>query len=196
MSFRRLGSFPLLILAFSIPSYAQSLGEVAREVRAERQEKGSPPLKVITNDDIESTEPAPVASSPAGAAQATSSAKRASKSPKGGNDSAKEGEEQELETQKRTDEINKAYLDGIAALRLQIDGAQKEVAKLQRDQLESTYAFQRSVGSSPSIVEYEQQQRLFNDQIEAQRSLIDGLKAKLEDAQEAARHAGVPHPYD
>jgi hypothetical protein len=200
----------LLLLAFSICSYAQSLGDVARELRAERQDKNTPRARVITNDDIESAGSAPVVSQPAtqpatqdGAgneaaenATAASSGGVASKSAQGRNDSAKEREVRELETQKRTDEINKVYLDRIAAVRAQIDGAQADLARLQRDQAESTIEFQRSVGTSPSIAEYEQQQRLFNEQIEVQRNLIDSLKARLEDAQEAARHAGVPRASD
>ena len=79
---------------------------------------------------------------------------------------------------------------------MQINTAQMELAKLQRDQVESTNDFKRSAGTSPNIATYEEQQRMFNEQIEAQHNLIDNLKAQLEDAQEAARHAGVPHAYD
>ncbi len=116
-----------------------------------------------------------------------------SKSAKGEKDSAKE---REHEIQKRSDEINKVYLDRIAALRTQINTARMELAKLQLDQVESTNDFKRSAGASPNIATYEEQQRQFNEQIEAQHNLIDSLKGQLEDAQEAARHAGVPHAYD
>jgi len=192
----------LLILAFSIPCYGQSLGDVARKIRAERQEQGSHPT-VITNDDLESTEPAPAVSPNAFQnetkseseenAPAANSAEGMSKSAKSAKDSAKE---REREIQKRSDEINKVYLDRIAALRTQINTARTELAKLQLDQIESTNDFRRTVGASPNIATYEEQQRQFNEQIEAQHNLIDSLKGQLEDAQEAARHAGVPHAYD
>ncbi len=67
--------------------------------------------------------------------------------------SAKEHEEQELEIEKRTEEINQEYLDRIAAIRTQISTAQQELAKLQRDQVESTNEFQRTLGSSPNIAD-------------------------------------------
>jgi chromosome segregation ATPase len=207
MNLRGLRVPALLILAFSIPCHGQSLGDVARQIRAERQAKGTSHPTVITNDDIESTEPASAvspnafqdasqnATKDAGAenAQAPSPAADLSKSANGANDSAKE---RELEIQQRSDEINKVYLDRIAALRTQIDTAQTELARLQRDQVESTNDFKRTAGASPNIATYEEQQRLFNEQIEAQHNLIDSLRSQLEDAREAARHAGVPHAYD
>jgi len=49
---------------------------------------------------------------------------------------------------------------------------------------------------SPTYSEYESQQREFNTQIEAQKSLITSLNSQLDDAREAARHAGVPHATD
>jgi ribosome-binding protein aMBF1 (putative translation factor) len=111
-------------------------------------------------------------------------------------DPKKEAEARELETEARTQKINQQYLDRIAAIRDKIGTAQKELARLQRDQVESTIQFQKSVGSSPSVMEYEQQQRLFNEQIDTQRNLIISLNLQLEDAQESARHAGVPHSSD
>jgi hypothetical protein len=202
MNLRCLRISVLLILAFSMPSYGQSLGDVARQIRAERQEQGSHPA-VITNDDLESTEPAPDVSPYAfqnetkneseESAPAANSAESTSKSAKGGKDSAKE---REHEIQKRSDEINKVYLDRIAALRTQMNAARVELAKLQLAQVESTNDFHRTAGASPNIATYEDQQRQFNEQIEAQHNLIDSLKGQLEDAQEAARHAGVPHAYD
>lgn len=205
MSLRCPRNLALLILAFSISSHAQSLGDVARQLRAERQEQGTPGPKVITNDDIESTEPAASVSKGAFQDETKDESKKegdgktpasVNKNAKVKNDAAKEREAQEAETQKRTDEINKKYLDRIAAVRMQINTAQVELARLQRDQVESTNAFKLSVGTSPNIAAYEEQQRMFSEQIETHYTLIDSLKSQLEDAQEAARHAGVPHAYD
>jgi hypothetical protein len=213
MSVRWLRILVLLIPTCAISSHAQSLGEVARQARAERQQSGVH-TKVITNEDIASpaTAPAPAKNaSPAkdgdGNGQTEASANGSGKSNSGAGSAQAKGvkapdtpekqrEARELEMQQRTQEINKQYLDRIAALREKINDAQKEMAKLQRDQVESTIEFQRSVGSSPSIVEYQRQQSLFNEQIAAQRSSIVDLNSQLEDAQESARHAGVPHPTD
>jgi chromosome segregation ATPase len=218
MNFRQLRILALLILAFPLSSYAQSLGDVARQLRSERQQSGSRHAKVITNDDIESRKPAgkhaakdatqnatqdepgketAQASNSAEGKQETDSAadaKNAKSSAKA--DPAKEREARELELDKRSEEINKVYRERIATIRSQIATAQQELAKLQREQVESSNEFQRSYGTAPNIGTYEAQQRLFNEQIEAHRNLIGSLNSQLEDAQESARHAGVPHASD
>jgi hypothetical protein len=213
MSIRCLGIFALLAFALPVHSYAQSLGDVARQVRAERQEQTTPHTRVIANDDIATSEqPRATTTARNGSkaeASATSSAEGKnqeadtqaddSKSTKGDklhNDSVKEREAREVEIQKRTNDINQKYVDQIATLREQINTAQLYLVKLQTDQAQSTNDFRRSVGGLPSIATYEQEQRAFIDQIDAQNKLISSLKSQLEDAQEAARHAGVPHATD
>lgn len=207
MNLRDLRILALLILAFPLSSYAQSLGDVARQLRSQRQQSGLSHAKVITNDDIEShtgkhaakdaTESGP-GSGKQGEETAANSAEGAKPKAKASakEDPAKEREARELETDKRSEEINKVYRDRIAAIRAQIITAQQEQAKLQRDQVESTNDFQRSYGTSPNIGTYEAQQRMFNEQIEAHRTSLSGLNSQLEDAEESARHAGVPHASD
>jgi hypothetical protein len=222
MSLRWLRILAGLILAFSIAAHAQSLGDVARQTRAELQQSGTH-LRVITNDDFRSSESAsskhadsPVKSSADGAASSSNSEAKGEEAAAGGSvrggskdetgdgtrsdkpshDPEKEREARELEAQARTQQINQHYLDRIAELRQKISDAQKEIARIQRDQVESTIEFQRSVGSSPSLAVYQEEQRLFNQQLETQRSLITSLNSQLEDAQESARHAGVPHATD
>jgi hypothetical protein len=185
--------------------------------------KATPRAKVITNDDIASSEPTAIPAKGSSndafqdgakkegeeTTQAASSAEGENKgtiaendtpagkdSVKNRTDPAKEREAQELETQKRTNEINQRYLDRIAAVRVRLNAAQLELAKLQRDQVESTNEFTRTLGVSPNPGTYDQQQRLFIQQIEAQRNLINSLNSQLEDAKELARHAGVPHATD
>jgi|GEM_PF-1517412 chromosome segregation ATPase len=202
----------LLILATSISASAQSLGDVARQARAEREQSGVPHSKVFTNDDIASHQPAstPQSDTNSKTGDANSSAEAAGNAQKKANDAPgteeakklahkaqpKDRAAQESETDERTKEINKEYRDRIAAVRAQLATAQQQLAKLQLDQVESTNSFQRSVGTSPNIATYEQQQREFKEQIEAQRNAITGLNSQLEDVQEAARHAGVPHALD
>lgn len=214
MSIRRLTVPALLILVLPFSAHAQqSLGDLAREQRSERQQSGTPHRKVYTNEDLAShssnvaesrSKEAPAAKD--GKDSDTAAQANASGSPtnSAANDATpnnpsspeSEREARELEIQKREQAINQKYLDRIAELHEKIDSAQKETARLQRDQVESTNEFRISVGSNPSIAEYEQQQRLFSEQIDAQQTLLISLKAQLEDAKEAARHAGVPHATD
>jgi hypothetical protein len=214
MSFHSLRIFVLLIFALSSCAYAQSLGEVARNARAERERNPTPRARVITNDDIANQEPAAepaqisskdeVKDQSKGPAQAASSADHANadaENLKSSTDddkarSTKKHETEELEIQKRTKEINQQYLEQIVTLRAQINTAQQDLTKLQQDQVESTNQFRRTLGVSPNPYTYEQQQRFFMEQIEAQHKLINSLNSQLEDAQESARHAGVPHVYD
>jgi hypothetical protein len=202
MNIRNLRILALLILAFSLSSYAQSLGDVARQLRAERRQSVPFHGKVITNDDIASSKPTPAKSAKETEATAADEGSKANSDSAGNakhakaEDSAKERGARELELQKRSEEINKVYRDRIAGLRSQIAAEQQELARLQRDQVESANQFQRSYGTAPNVGTYEAQQRLFSEQLEAHRTSISTLNAQLDDAQEAARHAGVPHATD
>ncbi len=207
MSLRCLRILILPILAFSVSSYAQSVAEVARQTRAELLQNGGSHLKVYTNDDVISPKPAPAAStgdesaeagrSASGATQGTESAAgTGKKNGQSGNDATNEHAEKELKDRQRADAINQQYVDKIAKIRNQIEAAQQNIAKLQQDQIESTNLFRQSAGVAPSIPEYEQQMRFLDEQIAAQRDLIVSLKSQLDDTQEAAHRAGVPHAYD
>jgi DNA repair exonuclease SbcCD ATPase subunit len=222
MSLRCLRIFGLTILAFSMSGYAQSVADAARQSRAEVRQDGDSHAKVITNDDIASPKPAPVPPpevSPektgkagdegAQAGSADDSANKAKESQadagqakdlkhsdQAGGDPAQEHAARALESQRRSDEIDKKYVEKIATIRQQIDTAQQTIAKLQRDQIESTNLFRQSAGVAPSIPEYEQQMRSIDEQLDTQRNLIVSLQAQLDDAHEAARHAGVSHAYD
>jgi len=197
---RRLCLPALLVLAtgvFAQPlsDQSQSLGEVARQHRAERQQSGSSARKIYTNEDLgAAAEAAPAkdaedAEEPSPAEPAASTTKAAEGSANGKDETAKK----EAELQKRTLEVNQRYTDKILGIRAQIATAKQEVERLQHDQIESTNQFRSTNGVSPSVYEYQEQQRQFQQQIETQRNLIVTLGAQLEDAQEAARHAGVPH---
>jgi hypothetical protein len=210
MSLRNLRILALLILALSIASYGQSLGDVARETRAEHQKNGAVRTKVFTNDDVvHEPEAAPEKASKdevkdapnsAPADQSASPGKDEPKTAKTGERPPKkpvnEREERELETEKRAQELNRVYVDRILTLRKQFDAAQLELVKLQQAQADNTYEFRRTVGLSPYPSEYAAQQNTFNEKIEVQRSLMKSLTSQLADAQEAARHAGVLHADD
>jgi len=224
----RLPVLALLILSASPVVHAQSLGDVAREVRAEKRQSGAPHAKVITNDDIATPAEAPqsmdkqeppadatakdgptkdaatkddVAKAAAieGARNETDAKAEPAKEKRieaKKIDPEKEREAREAETRKRSDEINKSYIDRIAKLHDQIGTAQLLLAKLQAQQVDSTNEFRRTAGMAPTLNEYESQQREFSAQIEVQKSLITSLNSQLDDSREAARHAGVPHALD
>jgi hypothetical protein len=187
----------LLILAIPMSAQSRPLGDLARELRAERAQSGVRP-KVWTNEDLmtSSSGKAPAAPSAEGKQDAQEQPPVASPGKAADNSGtvAETGPAtKQAEPQKSPQDVNQKYLDKIAGLRTQIAAAQQDLARLQRDQVESTNQFRYSNGTAPGLYEYQSQQRLFEEQIEAQRKLIVELNQQVEDAQEAARHAGVPH---
>lgn len=132
---RYLTALALVLSALPLLCHGQSLGDVAREFRADRQTSGSP--QVITNDDLVRAVPSrdtsqkAVSSSTTEANRTGTPAEVATPGERAGKDSAKGREARELEIQRRTDEINQRYIDHIALLRAQINTAQVELVKLE-----------------------------------------------------------------
>jgi hypothetical protein len=185
---RHLPILALLVLSLTVPGYAQTLAEASRQARAEAQMSTGPRTRVITNEDIAEAAPAQEIDASEGA-PARDAATRNGVA--GATPSTAATEAQGLGTQPAPGKINKLYVDRIASLRGQINRAQLELGQLEVDRLEASSEFART---PPNFVRYEAQMYSFNDRIETQRGLIASLKAKLNDAREAARRAGVPHP--
>jgi len=199
MSLRCLHGLALLIFAFSISAHAQSLGDIARQYRAERQQSGAHHSPVITNDDIESSKPASPAKKQVAtedAINSTGAEAEAQPSTDAKPTTGVKKENHKSETDIRTEEINNRYLGRIATIRKDLTAAQQELARLQQEQAETVLAYRRSLYTFPNPEVYENQQRSFNEQIKTQSDLVISLTSQLEDAQEAARHAGVPHATD
>jgi hypothetical protein len=167
---------------------AQSLGEVARQLRAERQQSGVRQGKVYTNEDLETpremAEPAtaPEEAAPAATAKAEEPAKGEAKEKK---------KTLEEEMKERDEELKQRYGKLLGDLRADIAKTEKELKKLQHDKVISTNQFRASNLTSPNVHEYEAQQRMFDEQIDAANRKLEQLRTHLQDAQEEARHAGV-----
>ena len=195
---RRLCLSALLVMAtglFAQDSADQPLGDVARHARAEREQRVSR-RKVYTNDDFtkpdsdDQTDTADSNAQPSKTADGASAAKPdsgAAASDATTKDDAKKDEERK----KRNDDINKSYTDRVDQIRKQIAETKQDLERLQRDQVESTNQYRNSNGTSPSTYEYQEQQRQIQQQMDNDRNQLASLNAQLEDAQEAARHAGV-----
>jgi len=192
---RYLPALVLLVVALPTFSLGQSLGEVAREARAERQESGVPAARVITNDDLAKSPPSVSEASKTAAADSANPKAKPAESLK--KDSARDREQREAELQRRTDAINQRYVEGIAALRDQLNAAQAELEKLQGsyehiweldryDQSQIAFRYQQMLAFNQHLTEV----------IETQTKLVASLKSQLENLQEEARHAGVPHATD
>ncbi|MDR3764829.1 MAG: hypothetical protein P4M01_12110 [Acidobacteriota bacterium] len=208
----RIDRMGLMLLLLAAPLWAQqstSLGDAARDERAAHQ--STPRAQhVYTNDDLqretptvpavaESADSKDAAAQPAADAAKEGAAKDAAASPAAATakpevktKTAEElREEREKEYEKRNREINKTYTDRIQKLREQMNTARLQLAKLATAKAQNMEDFRRSVGTNPSIPDYNAQQHEYDAQISAQKDLISSLNAELEDAMEAARHAGV-----
>jgi len=185
----------MLILAAPLLGQEEPLGDVARQIRANRPEH----RKVWTNDDL-----APKAAWPPAASGEAAAANDTKQDVAGGNSGKPAGagkdegspEAKETALQKRAEEPNQQYIERINDIKKQIVAAQQEIARLQRDQIESTNLFRQSNATAPGTYEYQTQQRTLEQQIEEQQQRVVTLNQQLEDAKEAARHAGVPHASD
>jgi hypothetical protein len=178
----------------------EPLGDVARDLRAERA--GKPKLKVYTNEDVSTRKPpVPIveeesakSAKEAGDAEAATDEKRAkAESPKAEGEAKAKAKDkaEENDPDRRAREIDQHYAEKIASIREKIAKAQDEILRIQRDQFDSTAAYRRSLGTGPIATVYLQEQEAMNDQIDAQKKLVETLNAQLEDTLEEARHAGV-----
>jgi Skp family chaperone for outer membrane proteins len=178
----------------------EPLGDVARELRAERA--GKPKLKVYTNEDV-STPKQPVSkveqasaksNKEAGDAEVATDEKSAkAESPKAEEEAKVKAKDkaEENDPEQRARAINQRYAEKIASIREKIAKAQDEISRIQRAQFASTAAYRQSLGTGPIETVYLQEQQAMSDQLDAQRKLIETLNTQLEDTKEEARHAGV-----
>ena len=191
---RRLCLSALLVMATGLFAQEdQPLGDVARHARSERQQRVSR-RKVYTNDDFtkpDSDDDTADSNAQPSKTDAGASAAKPDSGAAASDATAKDDAKKDEERKKRNDDINKGYTDKIDEIRKQIAAAKQDLERLQRDQVESTNQFRSSNGTSPSYSEYQDQQRQIQQQMDNDRVQIASLNSQLEDAQEAARHAGV-----
>jgi len=182
-----------LVLAFlPLAAHAQSLGEVARQLREQRQQSGDRQTKVYTNDDFE--KPGEVMEP--GAADANAPSQGAAETAKAGGDATTDEtqkEEQktlEEELKEQDDQVEQKYSKLLGDLSGEIAKTEEELQRLRHDQMISTNQFRSSNATSPNVHEYDEQQRVFNEQIESATRKLEELNAQLDDARDDARRAG------
>jgi CCR4-NOT transcriptional regulation complex NOT5 subunit len=160
--------------------HGQSLGDIARENREKKSASGSTkPAKVITNKDLPtdpdgeaSTDNAPTAPSPESvAASRKAAAQRAAEQ------RAAEQWKQKILAQKNV----------IANLQARADALRASIQFVDPDHTYDSY----------SPLAYNRHQARQVERLKGMEAQLAGQKQKLEDMQEAARHAGMHTPvYD
>ena len=158
--------------------YAQSLGDVARENREQKAaEASTTPPKVITNATLPKDPNA-------GASSATAESQPQTTSPPASADSSRKAARQRAAEQRAAQQWKQRILaqeNTIANLRLRIDRLKASIHFVDENTTYDYYA-----GVAHNRYEARQLERLAQMQQQ-----LDQQKKKLEDMQEAARHAGM-----
>jgi hypothetical protein len=172
--------------AFVVSTQAQSLGDQAREMRAEKTP--APQSKVYTNDNLPTgggitvigAAPAPAASSTVATASAATPTKGAAVAP-----AANSAADDQKAADKLKDDVQ-AQKDEISRLERELDVATREW-KLQQA---TYYADAGNQLRDPAA--FAERERKFNDQTKQKQQAIADAKQKLDDMQEQARKSGLP----
>ncbi len=165
--------------AIVISANAQSLGDAAREQRANKPE--TPQAKVYTNDNMPTGGGITVIGAPAPAAPATP-AKGSSTTPAAAGNS-------EADSQKAADKLKadvQAQKDEISRLERELDVATREW-KLQQA---TYYADAGNQLRDPAA--FAERERKFNDETKQKQQALADAKQKLDDIQEQSRKSGLP----
>jgi hypothetical protein len=170
--------------AFVVSTQAQSLGDQAREMRAEKTP--APQSKVYTNDNLPTgggitvigAAPAPAASSTVATASAATPTKGAAPAANSAADDQKAADKLKDDVQAQKDEISR--------LERELDVATREW-KLQQA---TYYADAGNQLRDPAA--FAERERKFNDETKKKQQAIADAKQKLDDMQEQARKSGLP----
>jgi hypothetical protein len=166
---------------FSFSAHAQSLGEQARELRAEKP--AAPQTKVYTNDNLPTTGAISVLGTSASAPAASSSSDGSAKAT-----AAKAGPSDAAAKQKASEKVQ-----------ADIDAQKGEISRLERELDISTrewklrqatyYADAGNQLRDPAA--WAAQERKYNDETAKKKADLDAARQKLDDLQEQARKAGL-----
>ena len=171
--------------ALTVSAYAQSLGEQAREVRANKPE--APQTKVYTNDSLPTSGGITVVGAPVSAAPATPGPKSSTSTSGTGaaTAAASSAEDPSKAADKIKEDIQKQK-DEISRLERELDISTREW-KLQQA------AFYADAGNQlRDPAGWAARERKYNDETKQKQQGIADAKQKLDDLQEQARKAGLP----
>jgi len=169
-----------VILAVAGAAAAQSLADVARQVRKQNAKK--PPVKVYTNDNLPTQAPISV-TGPAPATNATAA---------NSDQSAQNAGDQKPAAEQR-DEVLQQWKKRFADQKNKIALLQREMDVIQGEYRLRAAAYYADAGNAlRNQAAWAQQSRDYKDKIDAKQKALEQAKQKLEDMQEEARKAGMP----
>ncbi len=175
----------LATLLFAIPAaYGQSLGDVARENREQKASNASPPPKVITNKTLPK-DPDADANSSTGESQTQAQTEPSPANVESSRQTARQPAAERRAAERWKQRIL-AQENTIANLRLRVDRLKASIHFVDPN----NYYPYDSNSAYAGLAENRYQARQLERLAQMQQQL-DQQKKKLEDMQEAARHAGM-----
>src|SRR4051812_308889 len=165
--------------ALSFSAYAQSLGDAAREARAEKP--ATPQTKVFTNDNLPTTGSISVLGSAAPAPSASTSDKAAKPT-------AAAAAPDPAAKQKESDKIK----DQIESQKGEISRLERELDISTREWKLRQAAYYADAGNQlRDPAAWAATERKYNDETAAKKQALDDARQKLDDLQDQARKAGM-----
>ena len=172
-----------ILSALAISAHAQSLGEQAREARANKPE--APQSKVFTNDNVPTSGGITVVGAPAATAPATAATKGSSSAAGSGATTAAASPEDPSKAADKIKEDVQKQKDEISRLERELDISTREW-KLQQA------AFYADAGNQlRDPAAWAARERKYNDETKQKQQAIADAKQKLDDLQEQARKSGL-----
>ena len=171
-----------IVSAFAASALAQSLGEQAREVRANKPE--APQTKVFTNDNLPTGGGITIVGQPAPAPAPSATATSAKATAGSGGGAATPAEDPSKAADKIKEDVQKQK-DEIARLERELDISTREWKLRQA----AYYADAGNQLRDPAA--WAQQERKYNDETAQKKQALNDAKQKLDDLQQQARKAGL-----
>jgi chromosome segregation ATPase len=193
--------FGILLLVLGLPialAAQESLGDLARQLREQREKSAKKPVKVYTNDNLPGRLPGEGPSASAGAsteaAKATPSSSAQSEQA-GASEKAAEGQESEKAGSPEDKQKTKEYWQvKFKSLRAQVAGAQEE-QKLCEDEL-NLLQIESARALVPSAkTDLEAKVKAKQDELDGKRAAVDKLKKQLEDLEKEFQGSGAPEDW-
>lgn len=182
MKFSKVLTAVAIASAFAVSVHAQSLGEKARELRAEKP--ATPQSKVYTNENVPTSGGITVVGAPAPAASTTSTTSSKAAGAASPSTAAPATEDKSKVADKIKEDVQ-AQKAEISRLERELDIATREW-KLQQA------AFYADAGNQlRDPAAWAERERKYNDETKQKQQAIADAKQKLDDLQEQARKAGL-----
>jgi hypothetical protein len=194
--------FGVLVLVLGLPialGAQESLGDLARRFREQREKSAKKAVKVYTNDNLPARPPGEGPSASAGISTEAGAKATASSSTQGelseASQKGAEGQESEKAATPEDKKKTKEYWQGkFKPLRAQLARAQEE-QQLCEDELNLLQIQWVRALEASAKADFEAKVKAKQEEVDGKRSDVDKLKKQLEDLEKEFRESGAPEDW-